>query len=321
MRILIVTPERAGSRKGNRITAVRWAGLLRGLGHRVALSQHFEGQPCDLLIALHAWRSAAAVRRFRRERPRAPLVLVLGGTDLYRDMKRRASRRRVLEALALADRLVTLNTESVRQVPARFRAKVRCILQSVPAAGTPPPRPARGGDFLVCVVGHLRMEKDPLRPAYALRRLPRASRIRVEQAGRALDPVWQRRAEAEMKRNPRYRWLGELNAAQVRRLLARADLLVHPSRMEGGANAIGEAVRAGLPVLLTRIPGNVGLLGRDYPGYFPVGATGTLARLLLRAETQPEFLGRLRRSVRRLAPRFAPAREARAWRRLIAERV
>jgi putative glycosyltransferase (TIGR04348 family) len=319
MRILIVTPEGAGSRKGNRVTAVRWVGLLRRLGHRVAISQRFDGQACDLLIALHARRSGEAVRRFRRERPEAPLVLVLAGTDLYRDLVRRASRRQVCEAMALADRLVTLNTESVRQVPARFRSKVRCILQSAPAAGTRPQREARKQAFLVCVIGHLRAEKDPLRPAYAARRLPRSSRIRIGQAGRALDPVWSRRAAAEMRRNPRYRWLGELSAAQIRRLLARADLLVHPSRMEGGANVVGEAVRAGLPVLLSRIPGNVGLLGRAYPGYFPLGATGALTRLLRRAETRSEFIGRLRRTVRRLAPRFSPAQEARGWRRLIAD--
>ncbi len=288
------------------------------------ISQRYHGQPCDLLIALHAVGSGRAVRRFRQEHRNSPLVLVLTGTDLYRDLVRRATRGRVLGAMAAADRLVTLNTEAVRRVPARFRSKVRCILQSAPAARSAPSRSARSRSsrrqaMLVCVVGHLRREKDPLRPAYAVRHLPRGSQARIEQAGRALKPVWSRRAEAEMRRNRRYRWLGELSAARIRKLMAKADLLVHPSRMEGGANVIGEAVRAGLPVLLSRIPGNLGLLGQGYPGYFPVGATATLTRLLLRAEEHPEYMAGLRQAVRQLAPRFAPAQEARGWRRLIAE--
>ncbi len=321
MRVLIVTPAPAGSRHGNRVSALRWAGLLRRLGHRVVLARDYRGQPCELMIALHAVGSGRAAQRFRMANPGGRLVLVLTGTDLYRDLPRRSTRRRVLRSMALADRIVTLNEEAVRLVPARYRRKVRCILQSAPAAraGSGRRTPAGERPFIVSIVGHLRREKDPLRPAYAARRLPEASRIRMVHAGRALRPQWARRAAAEMRRNPRYRWQGELSAGQVRSLLARSDLLVHPSRMEGGANAVVEAVRAGVPVLASRIPGNIGLLGRRYSGYFPVGSTAVLARLLLRAERDPAFRDRLRQDGRRLAPHFAPRSETRHWRRLIGE--
>ena len=64
---------------------------------------------------------------------------------------------------------------------------------------------------------------------------------------------------------------------------------------------------------------SVGLLGGDYPGYFAVGDTAALTRLLHRIETDPKFLMRLRRATARRAHLFRPAREKAAWKRLIAE--
>jgi glycosyltransferase involved in cell wall biosynthesis len=122
-----------------------------------------------------------------------------------------------------------------------------------------------------------------------------------------------------MKRNPRYLWRGDRPRAQVRRLLGRAQAMVLSSLSEGGANVISEAVAAGLPVLSSRIDGSVGLLGRGYPGYFPVGDTAALARLLRRLETNPNFLARLRRAIARRAHLFRPAREKAAWQALIRE--
>ena len=65
MRIGLITPAPAGTRYGNRITALRWARVLRSLGHRVCVAQTYDGAPYDLLIALHARRSHDAIRRFR----------------------------------------------------------------------------------------------------------------------------------------------------------------------------------------------------------------------------------------------------------------
>jgi glycosyltransferase involved in cell wall biosynthesis len=122
-----------------------------------------------------------------------------------------------------------------------------------------------------------------------------------------------------MESNPRYLWRGDRSRAEVRRLLGRARAMVLSSLCEGGANVISEAVAAGVPVLASRIDGSVGLLGPDYPGYFPVGDTAMLARLLSRIETSPAFLMRLHRAVAARAPLFRPAREKAAWKKLIAE--
>jgi hypothetical protein len=69
----------------------------------------------------------------------------------------------------------------------------------------------------------------------------------------------------------------------------------------------------------SRIAGSVGLLGADYPGYFPTGDTQALADLLHRAETDATFYEDLRRRCDALLPLFDPARERQAWADLLAE--
>ena len=314
MRILIVTPAPPRSRYGNRVTALRWARILRGLGHRVTLVQTYQGQPCGLLIALHAVRSHAAVRTFRLLHPTRPVVVALTGTDIYRDLPKS---KKGVETLEAASRLVALNSKAQERLPPRLRGKVRVIFQSAQAPSGTPPGPPRGFD--VCVVGHLRREKDPFRTAMAVRGLPAHSMIRVLHSGKAMDARMEALATGEERRNPRYRWLGELPPWRVRRLYRTCRLMVLSSRMEGGANVISEAAVAGLPVLAARIPGSVGLLGEKYPGYFPVGDTRALKKLLLKVEREPRFLAQLRSWMEALAPRFRAESEAACWAALLEE--
>jgi glycosyltransferase involved in cell wall biosynthesis len=119
--------------------------------------------------------------------------------------------------------------------------------------------------------------------------------------------------------NQRYEWLGEQGQSQVRRILAKSRLCVLSSRMEGGANVLSEAIVASVPILASRIDGNVGILREDYPGYFAVGDTRELVQLMTRAETCPEYLGDLSARVANLSPLFSVAREKQAWADLIGE--
>ncbi len=312
LRITLVCPAPPGSRQGNRITALRWARALRRLGHRVRIAM--EADDADLLVALHARKSADATLAFRKRHPDRPLVVALTGTDLYKDLPGNANARR---SLRIADRLILLQPAALARLPAAARRKARVIHQSaIPPARRV--RPARDR-FEVCVLSHLRGVKDPFRAALAARRLPGASRIRIVHAGRALTPSMSARARAEMERNPRYRWVRERSHAAARALLARSRLLVLSSRMEGGANVIGEAAVCGVPMIASRIDGSVGLLGARYPGLFSLGDTRALTSLLGRAETEPRFLARLRRETARIAPLFRPSREQRAWQSLIRE--
>jgi putative glycosyltransferase (TIGR04348 family) len=309
MKISLITPAPKATRTGNRTTAVRWAHLLRGLGHRVGLATHYDNSPADVMIALHAWRSADSVRAWRTRYPLRPLIVGLGGTDIYRFQH--SDPDVTLGSMRMADILVGLHDLVSEAIPEEMHGKLRVIYQSMPPL--PRRQPPLRDAFEVLVVGHLREEKDPLRTAQASRLLPAGSQIRVVHLGMAHGEQWCAAAHAEMTENPRYQWRGEVPGWAVRRAMARAPLMVLSSIMEGGANVVSEALVAGVPLLASRIDGSVGLLGRDYPGYFPVGDTEALAALLHRAETDVAFLAELHRHCAARAPLFEPAREQQSW--------
>lgn len=313
-RILIVTPAPKGSRKGNRITASRWARLLKCGGHRVDIREEFTGQKCDVLVAFHARKSAASIERCARASPEIPIVLLLTGTDLYGDIHKNASAAASLES---ASSLVLLQSHGIHQLPARLHSKVRVIVQSAERLQHTPEPLKRA--FEVCVSGHLRPVKDPFRAALASRELPSDSKIRISHIGSALTPAMERRALDEMARNDRYQWRGEVPNWKARRLLARSQLLVLSSKMEGGANVVSEAVVASVPILASKISGSIGLLGEDYPGYFDVGSTSQLASLMTRCEQDEKFYDSLRSHIRNLAPQFTPQCEQESLRQLLNE--
>ena len=314
MKIRLITPAPPRSRAGNRATATRWANILKGLGHRVQVSVDYAGEAADLMVALHAWRSAQAIVRFADDHPERPLIVAITGTDAYRFIH--SHPETTLRSIAQADRLVGLHDLIGDTVPPEHRSKVRVIYQSARPIGSRAPAKRV---FPVCVAGHLREEKDPLRPALAVRDLPAASRLRVDHYGAAHTPEWADAARAEMAVNPRYRWHGEVPHHRVRRAYGGARLLVLPSRMEGGANVISEAVVAGLPVIASRIAGSIGLLGPDYPGYYPVEDEGALRAMLLRAEFDPEFYHALEEGCASRRRLFTPERERDGWARLLDE--
>lgn len=315
MKIVLITPQGPTSRTGNQIATARWAAILRGLGHRTQIAADYDGQPADMLVAVHAWRSAAAIARFKTDHPDRPAILQLSGTDIYEYLQ--SDPVRTLRSMAVADRLVGLNDLAGHALPKNLRGRLRIVHQSATAL-TYPRRPSPRA-VVVSVIGHLRDVKDPLRAAEAARLLPEESRVRIEQVGRAYTPQWAARARAEMAVNPRYTWRGDVAGSAVRRLLARSHAMVISSLSEGGANVVSEATVAGVPILASRMDGNVGLLGADYPGYFRVGDTKALARLLHRVEDNPEFIAALKKALAARAPLFRPSRERAAWKRLLAE--
>ena len=294
MRISLVTPAGPGLRNGNRHTALRWAAFLRAAGHRVAISTEDISDAADLMLALHARRSYPSIRNFSRK-----LVVALTGTDIYRDIRTSPDARASLE---FADRLIVLQPKALDELPARFRRKARVVVQSsATRLRHAPPKKT----FRLCVIGHLRGEKDPLRTLAALAHVP--GDVEIVQIGALLDP----------KLNPesgdsRYRWLGGLPHARALRWLASSHAMVISSRMEGGANVVCEALRIGVPVLASRISGNVGLLGARYAGYFPLEDTRALAMLITKARDNRAFYTTLKRQIARLRPLVDPKREARA---------
>jgi putative glycosyltransferase (TIGR04348 family) len=291
-----VTPAGAGTRNGNRHTALRWAAFLRAAGHRVLISTQDVASDADLMLALHARRSHPSISAFPREKA---LVVALTGTDVYRDIRESSEAR---ESLALAHRLIVLQPKAAEELPRRLRNKVRVVVQS--SATTLRHQPV-SRKFRICVIGHLRDEKDPLRIVAALPFVD--AEMEVIHLGAVLDPKLRPATD-----DARYRWLGSVPHGRALRWLASSHAMVISSRMEGGANVVCEALRIGVPVLASRIPGNVGLLGTSYPGYFPVEDERALARLITRAATDAKLYGSLKAYVRKLRPMVAPQAEARA---------
>jgi len=312
LKICIVTPVPPRSRQGNRITALRWARILRTLGHRVDITQEFNRQKCDLMVALHASKSFSSIKRFSEQHPEKVLIVTLTGTDIYRDYH---LNDRCLQSIKMATGLIVFQPKILQEIPVQYRDKATVVYQSAtPPLGIHKPRKRF---FDVCVIGHLRSVKDPFRTARASRQLPDSSKIRVLHIGGALTPDFEKQASAEEISNHRYRWLGELPHWKTIRCLARSRLLVITSKAEGGPIVLVEALAASIPVLSTRIKAVVGHLGENYPGYFPVGDTNALVSLLQLAETDQGFYADLKKRSEKVKSLVDPARERESWKKLL----
>ncbi|MBU1222633.1 MAG: TIGR04348 family glycosyltransferase [Gammaproteobacteria bacterium] len=313
MRIALITPYGREHRNGNWHTAARWTRFLREAGHTVRVQVEWDGRGADLMLALHARRSFASIRAFAERFPTRPLLVTLTGTDLYRDIH---EDRDAQHALELAHRIIVLQERGPDELPPHLAAKTRVIYQSAPdIARLPPPKDV----FEVLVIGHLRAEKDPFRVALATAYLPEQSKIQVTHLGNALSEDMAETAELAQRKLPRWHWGGEVPHKAVMKRLARAHLMVISSVMEGGANVICEALAAEVPVLASHMPGNVGMLGEDYPGYFPVGDERRLARLLSMAENDPDFYAALLSHARQRRGLMRPEQEASRLRQAVAE--
>jgi len=341
VRIVIVSPALADANNGNWQTAQRWRTLLSP--HKVRIVKQWpdveaqkKGAAQDqLMLALHASRSATSVAAWAERQPlHTPglgvpgLVVVLTGTDLYRDIQ---SDPAAQKSLALASQLVVLQANGPAALPADLRSKTRVIFQSstaLPALS----KPSTQTQLRAVMVGHLRDEKSPQTLFAAARLLQDEPSLFIDHIGEALDPVLGQAAQATAADCPNYRWLGAQTYSATRRHIHRAHVLVHASLMEGAAHVVMEAILSGTPVLASHIPGNVGLLGDDYAGYFEPGDAAGLAQLLRRCRsvsvtsgtmagmsTGDEFLAQLIAQCARRVPLFSPETERAALLQLVQE--
>ena len=308
--VLIVSPALARANNGNWQTASRWAQML-GERYRTGIQMAWQGEACDVLIALHARRSAASIAAFAEAHPKRPCILVLTGTDLYRDIQADPAAQ---ASLRLATHIVVLQEQGVHELPAALQKKVTVIYQSARAL-KPVAIPA--GRLRVINVGHLRDEKDPLTYLRAAARLSGRRDIQFELIGQALEPALKAAASYAASTNPQFRWLGALPHAATRQRIKHAQVLVNTSRMEGGAHVILEAVQSGCAVLASNVPGNVGMLGAQHPGLFELGDDAELTGLIARCRDDRAFFKTLRHHTQARAHLFEPQEEQRRLRHLI----
>lgn len=287
LHVEIVTPAPPGTLHGNRITALRWHQFLSRLNYQSSVTEQWSGKLCDVLIALHGLRSYDSIQRFKKAHPSHPIVLIMTGTDIYRDLK---ESNKVIKSMGMADAIVVLQPDAIQSLPKKFHHKVQVIYQSVKSIPRKAP-PKR--HFLASIIGHLRVEKDPFCAAQSLSLLPSNSKIQLVQLGKAMSPEFKKRAIAIEKNEIRYRWLGQLSHSRTLQWLSRSHVMIISSIMEGGAHVVSEAIAIGIPVIASDIPGNRGLLGDTYPAYYPVGDQVALSKLLNQAESNPDFYRKL----------------------------
>ena len=282
-RVVIVSPALADANNGNWQTARRWQRLLAP--HQVRIvrqwpgdnpAAHAQARQDEVMLALHARRSAEAVQAWYAQHGQRGLGLALTGTDLYRDIAHDPHAQR---SLTLAKSLVVLQGLGPKSLPHQHQEKTRVIYQS---SSTRQTLPKTTRHLRIVMVGHLRDEKDPRTLMETARLLCPGSGILIDHIGAPLDPTLGQAARATQARCPHYRWLGALSHRETLQRIQRAHLLVHTSRLEGGAHVLMEAICSGTPVLASRIDGNLGLLGEDYDGLFEAGDAPGLVDLLLR---------------------------------------
>lgn len=313
--VVIVTPYLRAANNGNWQTAWRWQRHLAGR-FRVRILDHWPDAKAaqdQVMLALHARRSAAAIAAWAATHAEGRLAVALTGTDLYRDIQIDPAARRSLD---LAQILVTLQERAPEALPPEVRGKARVIYQSTTArqAAAKARRHLRA-----LMVGHLREEKSPETLFAAARLLVSREDIYIDHIGAGLDPDLAEAARATQAAGANYRWLGGLPHDATRRRIQRAHVLVHASRMEGGAHVVMEAVVSGTPALAAAIEGNIGMLGCEYAGYFPWGDAPALAALLVRCREDADYLAVLRAQCQQRAPLFAPATEQAALERLVTD--
>lgn len=316
--VVIVSPCLREANNGNWQTAHRWQQhLASAFRTRIVNNWPDAGAENDqVMLALHARRSADSIAAWQASRTAKTLALVLTGTDLYHDIHHDPVAR---HSLALAGRLVVLQACAPAVLPEEYRSKTRVIFQSTAARQVLEKSPNR---LRILMVGHLRSEKSPETLFAAARLLAKHPDIYIDHIGDALDPKLGNVSRETMRANPRYRWLGGLPHEDVRRRIQRAHLLIHPSKIEGGAHVVMEAIVSGTPVLASHIDGNVGMLGADYAGYFPWGDAAALAALVLRCQARASndpLLAMLTEQCRQRAPLFEPATERAALHQLVHE--
>lgn len=313
MKIRIVSPFPEGFPCGSNTTAYRWARLFVSLGHEVAVTDLEHDCAADLLIALGAVKCAGLILRSYRESPTLPVCVALTGSDLA-DIGKSAAAQ---SATGLATKVIVFQPAALDLLSKAARRNAEVILQAAqPSRSRPLPR---RDCFVVTLAANLRVEKNPLLAARAARLLRPESKVRIEHFGAVLDEAMADEARAEMTVNGRYHWMGAAAPASLRKRLAASQALIVPSDVEAGANVVSEAIVDGIPILASRIPGNTGVLGDRYSGYFTPGDAAELAQLLHELETSPAFVRRLRATSDAVAKTLRPSGEKRCWRRVLSD--
>lgn len=312
MKVCVASPYPLSDLKGNSVTTARIVTVLNEAGIEARGSHGYDGEPTDILITLHAIKGAPALFDFKKRKPKGKVVILLTGTDIYQGLPKGSKMGE--DALREADRIVVRQEAAILRLPEQVRAKTVVIRSSLdPIAVKASPSQSR---FIISVVGHLRPVKRPFLTIETLAQHPEWSDIEVWQIGQALDEEMRKTAEFWAEEDGRYRWFGGVPRMESLALCCKSSVTINSSILEGGANAVLEAMTMGVPVLASRIEGNVGLLGNDYPGYFEEGRMAKALQAIMDQRVDLDEWNRLLADRLRL---FSRERESKSWLELLTE--
>lgn len=312
MHVLVSSAYPLTSPKGNSITTKRIVRLLRDAGITAEGIHTDMPEAADAMIALHATKTLACSKRFKVCNPTGKLIIYLTGTDLYKDLPE--NRAEFFDALELADLLVVSQAASLQSVPAPYRAKTHVVPASVqlPQETAVSPLPPNS----VVLAAHLRPVKNPFLINQTLKLLPTLE-LHAFTLGAALEPQMTKQALEWQHQDCRFSWRDDTPYPETLSWLRQAKYSLNTSHSEGGSNAVAESVMLGTPVLASRIEGNVGLLEEEYLGYFEADNPQSLADLLTRALTDPDFHRQILAQTIDLQEKFLPERETSGWLKLL----
>ncbi|MBT6399646.1 glycosyltransferase [Akkermansiaceae bacterium] len=312
MKVCVASPYPLSELKGNSVTTDRIVAMLNEGGVEARGSYGNDGEPADILITLHAIKGAPAVFDFKKKTPNGRVIILLTGTDIYQGLAEGSQIGG--DALQVADRIVVPQEAALRKLPEKVRGKtvvIRPSLDPIAVKATSSQSP-----FVISVVGHLRPVKRPFLTIETLAQHPEWSDLEVWQIGQALDAEMRKTAEFWMEEDKRYRWCGGLPREESLALCAKSSLTINSSILEGGANAVLEAMTMGVPVLASRIEGNVGLMGDDYPGYFEEGGMAKALEAIMHQRVDLDEWSLL---LADRLPLFSRVRESESWLELLIE--
>lgn len=138
------------------------------------------------------------------------------------------------------------------------------------------------GSMIVTMVANLQVNKDHLTVLKALLQIPERYKVHVMFVG-----YLGANTEGVINFVNRNRLRDKVTLCgqveNVSSVLQYTHLLIHSSKSEGMSVAVLEAVLSDIPVVATRIPGNIEVMGEQYKYYFEVADETSLANAIIAA--------------------------------------
>lgn len=314
MDILILCPIINALETGLYTTARRWETIFRQLGHNVRIASPSDAvTETDILVALNPVRCSSYLEDLPLSE--TPLIVVLTGTDIYNELKKKPNFYRHLESARV---LIGLHPGITEEVPERYRSKLRVIVQSAPNQKSRPQNNILYGQAIF--IANLRYFKRPMTVFAAACALNENVNINITHIGDIVDDEYHFWSQPEFHKTvPRYNWLGAKTREDTASALASSDVMLIASSTEGGSNVQSEAISAGVPIISSRNRCVESLLGSDYPGLFDTDNHHQLACLIEKFFVDHSFRELLKSNVSRASYQFSYDLEVEKWKNVIQE--